>query len=151
MTVLLEVLTKHNLTKKQCAIIIDTNQIADKEEEQILRKILETSCQLYGGIRLADGVMESMMRNGFEYDVLMQTLEFHPGYHDTTKKGALSTTDMMMMMPELIAKKTLFWVVDTAKHLKMAADFHPLGIVSNNPADVVELIHDPMFCPSSMG
>ncbi len=126
---------ERNELNGHCAAIVELNlkqeQAELEEEKQILSKILK-HCQLFRGIRLADGAPQSLK----EYDILMPTIEFHPSHSHNTGSS----------LPHSLSEKSVFWVIDNEENLQFAADLRPNGIVSNSPKNIVEILNSPEWC-----
>lgn len=135
MSKLLEILVKFNLREDQCAVIIDVNSIHNNQEKETFKKLLD-HCQLFLGKRRTDLVENTMEIGGFHYNKIMPTIEFHPNHNG--HEG--------LTVPQQINQQSIYWVVDNAKDLRLAADLHPHGIVSNNPIEIVRIINDPNWC-----
>ncbi len=136
MTELLKILEEHNLTsKKQCAVIIDVETVQGSEESKKLEELL-SYCQLFVGKRKTDKVEDSLHKKGFRYDKVMPTIEFHPEH-----QGHVGLT-----VPSSINKDSLYWVIDDAKDLYLAAKLKPNGIVSNEPEEIVSIIKKSAWC-----
>lgn len=137
MTALNDVLLHYNLVKTQCAVIVDASAVRGSQESEAFRKLLD-HCQLFSGKRQSDIVEDTMDVSGFHYDKIMPTIEFHPMHH--SNEGHF--------VPKNIDKHSIYWVVDTVEDLRLAADLHPAGIVSNTPYEMVSTIMDATWCKS---
>jgi len=75
---------------------------------------------------------------GYHYDKVMPTIEFHPNHHGNEGR----------FVPKQINRHSIYWNIDTVEDLRLAADLHPAGIVSNTPQFIVETLKDPSWCQS---
>lgn len=138
MTELNEILSKHNLVKTQCAIIVNADAIEGTEETKAFQHLLD-HCQLFAGKKRSDVVKNSMDLVGYHYDRIMPTIEFHPMHR--ANEG--------LFVPKNIHQHSIYWVIDTVEDLRLAADLRPAGIVSNTPQQIMQIIKGGMWCQSS--
>lgn len=129
----------HHLDGKCAAIVEIDGETAHAEgevdrEREFLASI-RRHCQLFRGVRLSDGAPTGMG----EYDMLMPTIEFHPS-HAHNSEGAGKA------FPQGLSQRSVFWVVDTAADLELAASLRPHGIVSNSPRNIVRIVEGKEWC-----
>ncbi len=135
MTELGDIFFRYNLVKTQCAIIVNPNAVKGAEEKRAFQNLLD-HCQLFSGKRLSDVVDDTMNVAGYLYDKIMPTIEFHP----------LHQSNEGRIVPKKINKHSIYWNIDTTEDLRLAADLHPAGIVSNTPQQIVKIIIDESWC-----
>ncbi len=135
MTALLKILDQFKLKNSQCAVIIDANTVTGSDEVNMFEQLLK-HCQLFNGKRNTDIVDSTLDVGVYRYDKIMPTIEFHPDH--AGNKG--------LTVPENILQDSIFWVVDNADDLLLAAKLTPSGIVSNKPKEIVSIITSEAWC-----
>jgi len=133
----LSIVQEHKFTPQNCAVIINCLLLQGEEEERLVRE-LQKYCQLFVGIRRSDPVGEILQveskPNGFHYDYLMPSVEFHPKHANHEQSYDFNLN------------KSVFWVVDNEDDLRLVADMNMRAIVSNTPKKIVDILNDPNWC-----